>query len=86
MAKRHSLRRGKPRLLDNHRSPQGVQYGRDYAALEAEHGPFTSSFMRFQAGRVAAFGVNLTASLRALDAARRHRNTAKGRRPSERAS
>ena len=71
-------------MLACHRSPDGAQYRRAYEALEREHGPFTSEIVRFAAGRVALLQVNLTASARALDAARRARERGKGRRPSER--
>src|SRR5262249_45370951 len=75
---------GLPRLLANHNTLEGRQLRRAYHALESECGPFTSDTLRFQAGRVALLEVNLTASSRALDAARRARATGKGRRPSER--
>jgi uncharacterized protein HemY len=53
-------------------------------ALETEFGPFDTDVVRFAAGGVALLEVSLTASSRALDAARRQRATGKGRRPSER--
>jgi hypothetical protein len=84
MGNRRSLSGGLPRLLAEHRSPEGAQYRRAYQALEAEHGPFRTATLRFAAGRVALLEVSLTASSRALDAARRQRTSGKGRRPSER--
>ena len=84
MGKGRRLLGALPRLLASHRSPEGAQYRRAYKALEAEHGPFASEILRFAAGRVALAEVNLTASSRALDAARRQRAGGKGRRPSER--
>src|SRR5262249_48340091 len=70
--------------LDNHHTPEGRLYRRIYDALKREHGPFDSETVRFQAGRVSAFEVNLTASAQALDAAQRQRAKARGRPPSER--
>jgi hypothetical protein len=84
MGKRRALSGGQPRMLSDHRSPEGAQYRSAFEALKAEHGPFHTATLRFAAGRVALLEVSLTASSRALDAARRQRAIGKGRRPSER--
>jgi hypothetical protein len=84
MGGKRRLPGGLPRLLSNHNTPEGRQLRRAFRALELECGPLHSELLRFQAGRVALLEVNLTASSRALDAARRQRMGGKGRRPSER--
>lgn len=84
MGGRSRLPGGLPRLLADHNTVEGRHYRRAYGALETEYGPFRTDVVRFAAGRVALLEVTLTASSRALDAARRQRATGKGRRPSER--
>jgi hypothetical protein len=84
MGGRSRLPGGLPRLLSDHNTVEGRHYRRAYVALETEYGPFRTDVVRFSAGRVALLEVSLTASSRALDAARRQRAIGKGRRPSER--
>ncbi len=84
MGGRRRLRAGAPRLLGRHAGRDGRAYARFYAALEADLGPFASELVRFEAGRVAVAMLNLEATTRALAAARRARESGKGRRPSTR--
>jgi hypothetical protein len=80
MAGRRPLKGHAPRLLGNHSGAEGKRYRALYDALEAELGPF-SVLQRFEAGRVAAAGVELQAATAALNAARRDRRLGRGRRP-----
>jgi hypothetical protein len=84
MGGRHSLRHGAPRLLGVHSGPQGRAYGRAYADLVADLGPFPTRLVRFEAGRTALARVNLEAASVALARARDARERGKGRRPNAR--
>jgi hypothetical protein len=80
MAGRRPLKGRAPRLLGSHAGAEGKRYRALYDALEAGLGPF-SELRRFEAGRVAAAGVELQAATATLNAARRDRRLGKGRRP-----
>jgi hypothetical protein len=81
MGGRRPLRRGAPRLLGRHDGAQGRAYALAYAELEADLGPFPTRLLRFEAGRVALARLNLVAASVTLAAARRKRDTGRGRRP-----
>ena len=78
---RHRLTAGAPRLLGRHDGAAGRAFRRYYDALAGELGPFRP-LVRLEAGRVAVLGVLLEAATHALMAARRDRETGRGRRPS----
>lgn len=80
MGGKRRLKGGAPRLLGCHRGAEGVQYGRIYAALEAQHGPFTES-LRFEAGRLAIARLQYENATRELSTAQRERRVGRGRRP-----
>ena len=84
MGGRRRLKAGAPRLLGRHDGPSGRAYRRGYDALEADLGSFASELVRFEAGRVAVAMLNLETAIRALAAARRARESGKGRRPGPR--
>ena len=84
MGGRSTLKDRKPRLLDRHNGTEGRLYGRIYAELEAAFGPFSSAYVRFEAGRVAISRMQLEHATRELTRVQRARRTGKGRRPNDR--
>ncbi len=84
MGGRRRLKAHAPRLLGRHDGQDGRAYRRAYDSLEADLGPFTSRLTRFEAGRVAVTMLNLEIATRALAAARRARESGRGRRPGPR--
>ncbi|MBI4346857.1 MAG: hypothetical protein HY553_08375 [Elusimicrobia bacterium] len=84
MSGKRRLKANAPRLLGRHDGPDGRAYRRAYDALEADLGPFASELVRFEAGRAAVTMVNLEGATKAQAAARRARESGKGRRPGPR--
>jgi hypothetical protein len=80
MSGRRPLKGGAPRLLTRHDGVEGAAFRRAYADL-AEEFDLSSSFLRFEAGRVAALRCQLEFATRALVAAQRARRVGRGRRP-----
>lgn len=79
MSGRRRLSAGKPRLLGKHDGREGKWYGECWAAL-SDIAPL-SGLLRLEAGRVCVAWVQFRAATEALQAARRTRRDAKGRRP-----
>jgi hypothetical protein len=83
MGGKRRLKGGAARLRGRHDGLAGRAFRRSYDAL-AEEFDLSSPLARLEASRVAAAWVNVAASTRALEVARRARANGRGRRPGSR--
>jgi len=81
MGRRATLPDGIPRLLGNHKGLEGKAFRRAVNALDAEYGPFSTSFLKFEAARVAVARVLFEKTTKELLQAQQKRRLGKGRRP-----